>query len=360
MLTNMRYLIMVAAISLLSNLGQAQEEHEMESLPQGHLERLQTVPSLDQGFIQEQSIGAPETESDSVYLSLYDLLQPVLTAVNKDAAEEEDLEEQITGDCCIKCCGFKRFSEFHILSRVFWTFTQAGTSTLASLSNYGRRSLIPLAAFGGFDAEVKDNLLLWVAILQTIGETCETIHDYAITKAIRHQKNLRNLEKRYDQEIERKQTKALAKCVKNTTPKLHINALTPIKLEEINALKQLYHPHSERITHLEKEMQRLTDLTLCEKIYYTASDLFWHNTYPFFWFAEVALSLAQLVIVIADLSSEEATSLTLSILLVATEAAQYFCNSMKYYSEQKTYENYKFRKKIQDIGQGTDSGSDRD
>ncbi|WP_139016835.1 hypothetical protein [Candidatus Odyssella thessalonicensis] len=360
MLTHLIYLIMAVTISLLSNLCQAQEEQEMETLPQGHLERLQTEPPLDQGSIQERPIRAPETENDSLYLSLYDLLQPMLTTLTKEAAEKEDLEEQITRACCIKFCGIKCFSEFHILSRVFWTFTQAGTSTLASLSNYGRRSLIPLAAFGGFDAEVKDNLLLWIAILQTIGETCETIQDYAITKAIRHQKNLRDLEKRYDQEIERKQTKALAKCVKNTTPKLHINALTPIKLEDINALKQLYHPRSERITSLEKEMQQLTDLTLCEKIYYTASDLFWHNTYPFFWFAEVALSLAQLVIVIADLSSEEAASLTLSILLVATEAAQYFCNSMKYYSEQKTYENYKFRKKIQDIGRGIDAGSESD
>lgn len=290
-----------------------------------------------------------EISEDTLAVPLHELMQPLLRNLRKNHNENP---EHINSCCCYKTCGVKCCGEVNICARVFWTITQGATSTLASISNYVRRSIIPLAAFGDFDTDLREKLLTWIAILQAVGETSETIHDYAVSRAIASQKTLRKLDELYLKEKEKAQIKALSKCVECTTPKLCITSNIPITMHEASALRRLYYPQSTQMSNIETEMERLTDLTGCEKVYYNSSKCFWTNTYPFWWFAEVALCLTQLIIVVLDTTHQDDASLTLPILLIASEVIHYFCNSMKHYSQEKTYETYKFRKDIEDIGNG--------
>lgn len=301
-------------------------------------------------------------ESDEITVDLSQLMRSNFYKHEPEESDGENVsdseQEEVTGCCCFsKGCCIKCRGEMNILSRTFWTVSQSISSSLASLSHYARRSIIPLAAFGNFAKGTTDNLLIWIAILQTVGESCEIIHDFGVTKAIRTQKRLKNLDEQYEQEKQRKQDKALIKCAECTTPKLRITTLSNVDIQDSDALRELYNPvPSRQMNTLAAEMRKMTDLTGCEKGFYSLSKCFWTNTYSFFWFAEVALSLTQLIIVVADMSQKDA--LTLSILLMITEAAHYFCNRMKHTAQDKTFETYKFRKSMEDIANGAVAGEE--
>lgn len=328
--------------------AESEISNELFSIPKAKKKRYKKQRHKIDESTQEMS------GEEIIVVPLHELMQPLVKNLSKNHDKEDDLVDSC---CCYKPCGTQQqcCGQINICARVFWTITQGATSTLASLSHYARRSIIPLAAFGDFDAELREKLLIWIAILQTIGETSETIHDYAVSRAIASQKNLRKLDELHQEEKERVQIKALSKCMEYTTPKLCITSNLPIQMNQARALKTLYYPQSTQMLKLATEMERLTDLTGCEKVYYKTSKCFWTNTYPFWWFAEVALGLTQLIIVVMDTAQSDNAALTLPILLIASEVMHYFCNSMKHYSQEKTFETYKFRKSIEDIGNGIET-----
>jgi hypothetical protein len=298
-------------------------------------------------------------EEDTVYLSWPEFLQALTESrPNISMAADNFDPENIKGCCCFpKSCCMNGYGKINVASRIFWTFTQGGTGTLASLSHYARRSIIPLVTLGNFDKTTRDYLLLCIAILQGIGDMNETIHDYAIIKAIQVQKNLKKLEKLYKSEKQRQKLKALAKCAEGSLPNLRIPQNFPFKELDSDLLYKLYYPKSGQMSDLTTEMKRLTELTVVEELYFMCSDFLWTDTYPLFWLTGTVLGLVQLFLIISDLALQEEPSLTISIIMLVVEALQYLSLSMKYDSEQKTFETHKFRKDLAEIDNSENDSS---
>lgn len=326
---------------------------------------LDTMSSAGLGSVatqpsKNQSREIENEAEDNVYVSWPEFLQSLTESQQKGSIFAEEFNpEDINGCCCfskndcIRCYG-----EMNVTSRIFWTVTQGVTGTGASLCHYARRSLIPLVTFGNLDKKARDYLLLCIAILQGLGDMGETIHDYAIIKAIQSQKNLKKLEKLYKSEKQRQKLKALTQCTKRTLPKLKIHKNFPLNDMDATLLYKLYYPESNQMADLTTEMKRLTQLTWLEKIYFTTSEFVWTDTYPLFWFAGTALGLVQLFLIISDLTLQEEPSVTISTIMLVIEALQYLSLSMKYDSEQKTLETYKFRKELKEIADTPNDNSE--
>ncbi|AIK96511.1 hypothetical protein [Candidatus Odyssella acanthamoebae] len=299
-------------------------------------------------------------EEDIVYISWPEFLLALTESRQKSSLAAENFDpENIPGCCCFpKSCCTNCYGKMNVASRIFWTFAQGGTGALASLSHYARRSIIPLVTLGNFDKKTRDYLLLCIAIFQGVGDMSETIHDYAIIKAIQIQKNLKKLEKLYKSEKQRQKLKALAKCAEGSLPNLRIHQKFPLKELDRDLLYKLYYPKSLQMSDLTTEMKRLTELTLLEEIYFMCSDFLWTDTYPLFWLSGTALGLIQLFLIISDLALQDEPSLKISIIMLVIEALQYLSLSMKYDSEQKTFETHKFRKDLAEIDNPENDSSD--
>ena len=323
-----------------------------------------TSPTSDSPSTKEKHKQTSEIENqeeENKYAAWPEFLQSLAESQQKGSIFAEDFAPQdITGCCCFsKSDCITCYGEMNVASRVSWIITQGITGTGASLCHYARRSLIPLVTFGNLDKEVRDYLLLVIAILQGVGDMGETIHDYAIIKAIQSQKNLKKLEKLYKSEKQRQKLKALTQCAEGTVPKLKIHKNFPLNDLDTSLLYKLYYPESTEMVDLAAEMKRLTQLTWIEEIYFIGSNFLWTDTYPLFWFAGTALGLIQLFLIVSDLTLQDEPSVTISIIMLVIEALQYLSLSMKYDSEQKTLETYKFRKELGEIA-NTASDSDGD
>lgn len=293
--------------------------------------------------------------NDAVIIPLSELLRSIPKPTLKATLLDDELDPSELSACCCfsKTDCVRYYKKTNVCSRVSWTITQGISSTIASLSHYARRSLIPLVAFGNFQQKPRNYLLTWIAILQTVGETTEIIHDYALSKAIQTQKNLKKLEDLRKAEKQRIKLKTIEKCAQHTLPKLRIAKNVPLTYTDYQTLSKLYSPESHQLTTLNSQLEHSTDFTWIENLYYSISKFFWTNTYPFFWFAEVALALTQLIIIITDLTTQDEPSLKMSIIMMVIEGLQYLSTNMKQSSEEYIYETYKFRKNIKAVADGT-------
>ncbi|MBX3486384.1 MAG: hypothetical protein KF798_00565 [Candidatus Paracaedibacteraceae bacterium] len=239
---------------------------------------------------------------------------------------------------CKTCCG----TEFKVVTRIFWTVAANTSWTMTALSDYVRRSMIPLAALGKYDKTTREKLLTWIGILQVISETCETIHDFSTERLTTREKKLMKMHEQRKREKEYARTKALRKCTDGTLSTLGLEQDTLSGLQA-KQLKRLYDPQSHALTAIEEQLTEATELTGCERSYNKTRLCFWTKSYPVFWVLGVGLSMAQMLVIATDLVKSE-DLLTLSILIISVEALQYFSKRMKHIGQEETYQNTKFRK----------------
>ncbi|MBX3458210.1 MAG: hypothetical protein KF820_07640 [Candidatus Paracaedibacteraceae bacterium] len=294
--------------------------------------------------IEVAASSSQSQEVEVVYHTLSELLTDLRKtqrqALNRPSSQDEDSD----GCCCApaQSCHTCCCNELKVVTRIFWTVAANTTWTITALSDYVRRSMIPLAALGQYDKNTREKLLTWIGILQVISETCETIHDFSSERLTARERKLMAMHEQRKREKEYARTKALRKCTDGTLSKL---GLEQGKISGLQArqLRKLYEPTSHALTAVEEELADEMDLTGCERWYNKTRQCFWKKSYPVFWVLGIGLSMAQMLVIATDLVKSE-DLLALSILIISVEALQYFSKRMKHIGQDETYQTTKLRK----------------
>lgn len=287
------------------------------------------------------------TTEEQVYSSIPELLQ-ALSRTQRQTLKRTTNTSDGTRNCCGITGGFHACvcGEVKIIARLFWTITKNTTWTISSLSNYIRRSMIPLVAFGEYDKTLKDKLLMAIGILQIVSETTEAIYDFSSNRLTTREKQLTTLHRQRKEEKKYAETKALIKLTQGTIPHLKMTE-TELTNMQAKRLRRLYEPESRALSAIEKELAEETQLTGCEGMYNRIRLTFWTKSYPVFWIVGVGLSLAQMLVIASDLADSKQT-LTLAILLISIEALKYFSDRMKHIGQDEDFHHHKLRKIYED------------
>ena len=286
---------------------------------------------------KEQDISSEETTYPTVADLITDLRKEQRKELRRSNSAESDACCGPAKTCRACCC-----TEWKVLKRIFWTLTGSTTWTITALTDYARRSMIPLAALGQFDKKTQDKLLTWIGILQIISETFEVIHDFSTQHAITNEKKLTQLHLDRKLEKEYLRSKALRACAQGTIPHLRLEqgALSPLDAKH---LRRLYEPKSRAMKAIEEKLAEEMELTGCERGYKSTQRFFWVKSYPVFWVLGVGLAMAQMLVIATDLVQEKDT-LALSILILSVEALQYFSKRMKTMGMEENHQENKLRK----------------
>lgn len=285
--------------------------------------------------------------SSSSEIVVYSTVSDLLTALTKKQQKELRRQGRIAEEnaCCApaKSCHIFCCTEWKIVTRLFWSVTSKATWTITALTDYARRTLIPLAALGQFDTTTRDTFLTWIGILQIASETCEAICDFSSQRMTLREKDLTQRYQRKKQEKEYARLKALQRCVNRTIPNLALeqSALTALDAKRLRAL---YEPQSKRLQSIEDNLVTAMELTGCEHGFSKASGFFWTKSQPVFWVFGIGLAMAQMLVIATDLVAPEDT-ISLAILILTIEVLQYFSKRMKHIGMDEEYQQSKFRKK---------------
>ena len=294
--------------------------------------------------IEVTASSSQSQEVEVVYHTFSELLTDLRKTQRKTLNRPSSQDEGSDGCCCApaKSCKTCCCTDMKTVTRIFWTVTANTTWTITALSDYVRRSMIPLAALGQYDKDTREKLLTWIGILQIVSEICDTIHDFSSARITAREKKLMAMHQHRKKEKEYARTRALKKCAEDTLPNL---MLEQSKLTGLQAkhLKKLYDPTSHTLTAIEEQLAEATDITGCEKWYNKTRQCFWIKSYPVFWVLGTGLSMAQMLIIATDLIKPK-DMIVLSILIIAVEALQYFSKRMKHIGQDETYQTTKLRK----------------
>lgn len=229
---------------------------------------------------------------------------------------------------------------------------QDSAAIVADLSAYSQRTLTALVTLGDLPKELKDKLLIGIAVTQTINTFCEQVSYGGLESSIQTQKALQT-------------TYQVRKLAKAQQRQRAIIAIPPIQ-DSLSAtdmassvtpqvIGNIISPTSDELSRLDQDIQNLAMATGCEANYKAVKASLWQNSHFYLRFFELLLNLTHIVLVCSnmfDYSSHE-TTVALTYTLLANEIVQFFVNKLKSYGHTVDYETHKYRKDLPETDDGT-------
>lgn len=243
-------------------------------------------------------------------------------------------------------------SDVRLVISSLGTIFQDSTVIVGDLSAYSQRTLTALVVLGDLPKEIKDKLLIGIAVTQAINTFCEQISYSGLETSIQTQKALQTAyqsRKMVKEQQRRRVMKALPATI-GALGSVNAPSIAPQDVEDIIT------PTSAELSKLDQDIQNLAAVTGCEGNYTNLKTSLWQNSHYYLRFFELILNLTHVALVcgnLFDYSSTE-TAMILTYTLFFNEIAQFFVSKLKNYGHTVDFETNKYRKPLPDISDGSD------
>lgn len=306
----MHFFITLIAVILLTIPGFTMEEHIDLSFP------LKTSESNLNIEIKEES-PSPVFKNSPSELQIDDSNNVFLdnsyssTRQNTIPLRIETIEDVENAGYCIGCLE---------ATRGFWTVSTGIFDFLGGIGNPTKSALVAMSNLGDYSPDVRRWMGVTTILVSASTLTCNMLAQFGYGRATNAQRELKEIEGKI---------KKILKKYDNSSPQ------SPTLLKIKNSSKKISTLDQKKIDILEKRYSELTDLSGCEKSYFSFSNCFLRNIHSTAGVMEVLLNIGNFVMVpLSTIPSWDPTTTTvLSILTVCIEGGSIFAAQMKRQSE---------------------------